>query len=250
MSALGDLGPGQWALGILCAILVGFTKTGVPGLGILAVPLMAQVFPPGPSTGIFLVMLIVGDLVAVTYYRHHARWPAVWRPLRWAGVGIALAFLWIRTASVADHVLRRVIGGIVLGVVLLGWLLKKTQLADVVPTQRWFAMTVGVLGGFTTMVANAAGPIWVVYLLSLRFPKEALLGTNAWIFLILNLLKVPLSWGLGFITPSGLLFDALMVPAILVGAWAGLRTARRLPQQAFETAAAVLAAVAAIKLLI
>ncbi|MGQ9662316.1 MAG: TSUP family transporter [Kiritimatiellia bacterium] len=239
-----------WATGMLCAFLVGFTKTGVPGLGILAVALMAFIFPAGKSTGIFLVMLITGDLVAVAWYRHHARWPAIWRPMGWATLGIAVAFLWIRLGAVSDTVLRRVIGAIILVVVILGLAIRRGRLAEIVPRRAGFAAAVGILGGFTTMVANAAGPIWIVYLLALRFPKEAFLGTNAWIFLLLNLFKVPFSYGLGFITPEGLLFDAITVPAILLGAYAGIHAARRIAQETFEKLAAILAAFAAVKLLL
>ena len=92
----------MWAAVIFCGMVVGFTKSGIPGIGILAVPLMAMVFPPGPSAGIFLPMLIMGDILAVAYYRRNAQWRFVVKPLLWAAVGIGAAFLVIKVYSLND----------------------------------------------------------------------------------------------------------------------------------------------------
>ena len=244
-----DITPIAWVLSLLCGILVGFTKTGVPGIGILAVPLMAHIFPAGPSTGIFLPMLITGDIFAVAYYHHHADWKYVLKPMGWAAAGIILAFGVIKCLALSDHQLRIMIAVIVLFVLSLGLYLKNSRHLLHVPHTWWFAALVGLMGGFTTMTSNAAGPIWIVYLLSLRFPKQAFMGTNAWIFLILNTFKVPFSYGLGFITSASLLFNVCMIPAIAIGAYIGIRVIKVIPQKTFEWAATILAAAAALKLL-
>jgi len=118
-----------------------------------------------------------------------------------------------------------------------------------VPHSLWFAAVIGLVGGFTTMVANAAGPVWIVYFLALRLPKEAFLGSNAWIFLILNTFKLPLSWERGFITMDSLWFNLLMVPAVAFGALLGVKAARVVPQRAFDILVKVLAALTAANLL-
>jgi uncharacterized membrane protein YfcA len=250
MNWLPPLSPLGWVFAVLCGVLVGFTKTGVPGMGILAVPMMAAIFPAGQSTGVFLIMLIAGDLLAVFYYHLHAKWAYVLKPLVWAALGIVLAFAVIRYGRLSDTAIRRMIGIIVLAVLALGLVLKHHKHAVDVPNTWWFVAVIGIVGGFATMTANAAGPIWIVYLLALRFPKMEFLGTNAWVFLILNVFKVPFSHRLGFITPDGLLFDLCIMPAVAVGAFVGVRTARVIPQQSFERAASLLAAAAAIKLLL
>lgn len=241
----------MWAVVIFCAILVGFTKSGLPGMGILAVPLMAMVFPPGPSAGIFLPMLIIGDVFAVAYYRRDAQWRFVVKPLLWAAVGIATAYLLIRIFHLndKDQFLGRLIGGIVLGVLVLGEYVRRKQ-SLTVPHTWWFAALIGVLGGFTTMVANAAGPIWIVYLLALQLDKKEFLGTNAWIFLILNTFKLPFSYDLGFISADSLLFNFKMLPFIAAGAFLGIRVAKGLPVKTFNLIVKVFAGIAAVKLLV
>ena len=67
-----DLNTLAWGLAVLCALLVGFAKSGLPAAGVIIVPLMANIFPAGMSRGILLPMLIVGDLFAIGYYRRHA----------------------------------------------------------------------------------------------------------------------------------------------------------------------------------
>ncbi|POX37200.1 hypothetical protein C3486_29705, partial [Streptomyces sp. Ru73] len=92
----------------------------------------------------------------------------------------------------------------------------------------------GVLGGFTTMVANAGGPVMSLYLLSTGFKKLGFLGTSAWFFLIVNTGKLPFSAGLGLIDGRSLLLDAALVLFVLPGAYLGKRCVDRINQQLFE----------------
>lgn len=96
------------------------------------------------------------------------------------------------------------------------------------------ARSYGVLGGFTTMVANAAGPVMSLYLLSAGFRKLDFLGTSAWFFLIVNVSKVPFSTGLGLINADSLLLDAALVLFVIPGALLGRACVRRLNQGLFE----------------
>ena len=241
----------QWQLVAVacCSCLVGFTKTGVPGMGILVVPTLATIFPAGPSTGILLPMLIMGDVMAVGYYRRKAIWPLVFKPLLWATVGIVGAYAAMKFFEPSDTALKRTIAIIVLLILFLGAWLKRHSQSLRLPSAWWFAAAVGVFGGFATMAANAAGPIWIIYLLALGLNKGEFLGTNAWIFLILNLFKVPFSWGLGFMTPESLVFNLKMLPFVLAGAVLGVFTAGIMPQKLFDRLAWLFAIAGSIKLL-
>jgi uncharacterized membrane protein YfcA len=111
-----------------------------------------------------------------------------------------------------------------------------------------FGATIGLLAGLLTMLANAAGPIMIIYLLAMSLPPAAFLGTSAWYFLLMNLFKVPFSAQLGLITPASLTFNAILLPCIGAGAWIGIRFARFVPRKVFESLVQILAAIGAIKL--
>ena len=81
----------QWGLVMLCGMLIGLSKTGVSGVGLAVVPILAIIFGSRPSTGLLLPMLIMADVFAVKYYSRHAEWKHVLRLLPWALTGIVIA---------------------------------------------------------------------------------------------------------------------------------------------------------------
>ena len=237
-----------WVVVVLCAIMVGAAKTGIPGFGILVVPLMAMVIPARSSTGVLLGILILADLFAITYHRHNARWGHVLRLLPAALAGIVAGYFAMKVVS--DRQLQPIIGVTVL--VMLGLNYRRTAAKGEdtpIPAQWWFAAAMGFLAGLTTMMANAAGPIMIIYLLAMRLPKIEFVGTSAWFFFVINWLKVPFSANLDLITAKSIKLDLLMLPFIAVGAAAGIFFLKRIPQKAFTAVVQALAAAAAIKLL-
>jgi uncharacterized membrane protein YfcA len=242
-----SLAPWQWVLAAACGLLVGISKTGVPGIGTLVIPLFVMVLPARASTGALLPLLVLGDLFAVGWYRRHAVWSHLLRLLPLSAAGVVLGFL--AMGRIGDRELKYVIAGLVLGLQAFG--LWRSLRARGEPTGAgawWLAAVLGVLAGVATMLANAAGPIMLVYLLTMRLPKNQFLGTSAWFFLCINLFKVPFSAGLGLITPASLAFDLALAPAVVAGAFLGIFLARRIPERVFGLLMQVLTAAAAVKL--
>ena len=238
----------QWLVLATAALIIGVSKTGLPGIGILAIPLVAFVISAKQSTGLILPMLIAGDIVGVVYYHHHAAWKYLVRLTPWTVSGVVAGSLAL--GRLDNTQIRPLIGVIVLGMLVLNqWRLRHAGLQEALPGSLWFAAGIGLLGGFTTMVANAAGPIMLMYLLAMRLPKNVFLGTGAWYFLIVNVFKVPFSAHLGLITLESLRFNALLLPCILAGSWSGIRFARRIPEKMFVWLVQLMAAVGAIKLM-
>jgi hypothetical protein len=243
-----DLDVTGWLVVGLSAFVVGVSKTGIPGLGILHVPLMAMVLPARESTGVLLGMLILGDLFAAGYYRHHAEWKHVVRLLPPALVGIVAG--WQAMRFVTNEQLQPIMGIIVLA--MLGLHYGRTHWwgeEAPIPTHPLFGIALGFLAGVTTMMANAAGPVMVIYLLAMRLPKLAFVGTSAWFFFVVNWLKVPFSVQLSLITSESIKLNLLMLPLIAAGSLAGIVFLRRIPQKAFNSLIQLLAAAAALKLL-
>ena len=242
----------QWALLALGAGLMGLSKTGIAGIGILAVAIFALVLPARESVGIVLVILISADIVAVTAYRRHAVWPQLWRIFPWAAGGVVIGA--VALGRIDDAQVAKLVGAILLALVILQWWRRdprgQSPDRDDVPHSTWFAAGAGLLAGFTTMVANAAGPIMILYLLAMRLPKMAFIGTSAWYFLVLNLFKVPFSAYLGLINLESLRVDLVLAPIAILGALFGRAIIGFIDQRTFEMLAIVFTLIAAVRLLL
>lgn len=243
-----DLDLSGWIVIAFCAVMVGTAKTGVPGLGILPVPLMALSSSTRQSTGILLGILILADLFAIIYHRRNARWSYVLRVLPAAFAGIVAGYFGLK--HVDDQQLRPIIGVIVLVMLSINYWRTRVRGEDApVPEQWWFAAALGFMAGVTTMMANAAGPVMVIYLLAMRLPKVEFVGTGAWFFFVVNWLKVPFSAKLNLMTIESVKLNLMMLPFIAIGAAAGIFFLKKIPQKAFTTIVQILAAAAAIKLI-
>ncbi len=249
MQEIYALSAGKWILAYVTSVIVGISKTGLPALGIILAPLFAEVLPARASTGALLPLLIAADAFAVIFWRRHGSWKHLVRLLPWAVVGIVAGYF--AMGRINDQQMRYVMGAIV--VVMLGVNVYREYVMGKdapIPTSWWFAAIAGFLAGATTMVANAAGPVTMIYLLSMRLPKKEFIGTAAWYFFILNWLKVPFSISLGLITIPSLGFDALLAPAVIAGAFAGLYFAKGIPEKAFMIAVQALTFLSAVRMFV
>ena len=236
-----------WILAFVSAACIGFAKSGVSGAGILAVPLMAYIFLPKQSTGILLPLLIAGDIIGVLIYRKHAKWKHILMALPWAFAGIAAGWIFMKYSDISQELFKIFIGMVVILMIITGEWFQRTnnEKTKLIPHTWWFAAIIGITGGITTMTANAAGPVWAIYLLAIGLPKNNFIGTTAWIFLILNTSKVPFSWDLGFITRETLIFNLEMLPAVVLGSFVGVKTVKYINNQTFSLFVKIFAALAA-----
>lgn len=240
--------PWQWAIVIVGAFSVGLAKTGIPGLGILFAAIMANVMPTREASGFVLPLLIAGDVVAVLAYRAHAKWAFLWKLFPWTAVGVGLGYL--AMGRIDDRQARLLIGIVICGMVVMHVWRQRGRGPAQADLSPWLAPVFGVLGGFTTLVANAAGPLMALYFLAMRLPKMEFVGTAAMFFLVLNVFKVPFMMDLGLVNTGSLQVNALLVPAVLAGAWLGRRLLPKIDQKRFEVIALALSAAAGLRLLI
>jgi len=226
-------GPWQWTILFIAALFVGMSKTGIQGLTILTVPLLAMTFGAKPSTGLMLPILCFADLIAVGYYRRKAEWKYILRLLPAAIAGFFLAIF-------VDHLIpptefKHLMGAcLALVLVVMIWSQRKGKENIFIDTW-WYGPLFGLLGGFTTMIGNAAGPVMAIYLLSTRMPKLAFVGTNAWFFLTVNYLKIPLQvFAWNNISMTTLAIDACAIPFVLIGGYIGIKLVKFLPEREFR----------------
>lgn len=243
MSAM-ELALGQWVIAGIAALIVGASKTGLPGGVVLAVAMFAQVLPARQSNGALLPLLICADVIAVTMLYRHVSWPSLFKLFPWSAVGVVVGALLL--GRISDLQMARLIGSIV--VLMVSYQLwRRTPIS---PTAKFnLALPLGLGAGFTSMIANAASPFTSIFFLSAKLPKVDFVGTTALFFLVVNLFKVPFTAGLGLITLDSLKFNLLLVPLVLLGAALGRIALQRINQKLFERLVLLLALIGGLRLL-
>lgn len=238
--------PWQWALAIVGALAVGISKTGIGGLGMLAVVIFANLLPARLASGVVLPMLVLADLVAVAAYRRHAQWKYLWKLFPWTALGVVIGY--VAMGRIDDRQAKVLIGIIILAMLGMHLWRRRRATSEEPEHAIWFAPMIGVLAGFTTLVANAAGPLMVIYLLAMRLPKMEYMGTGAVYFMLMNLFKVPFMVDLGLINWSSLELNLWLAVPVLAGTLLGKKILAHIDQRLFENLALALAAAAGVKL--
>jgi uncharacterized membrane protein YfcA len=209
----------QWfAIGFAVFVL-GLSKSGIKGIGIIIIIILAFVFGEKASTGILLPMLICADILAVIYYNRHADWGIIRKLIPWMIIGV-LVGVWIGN-DISEFIFKRLMAAIIIISVIIMFYMENKKSKNV-PTNKLFSTGMGFLAGFTTMIGNLAGPVSNVYFLALRFPKNEFIGTAAWLFFIINLFKLPFHifiWKT--VTIDTLALNSVLIPAVIIGFFSG-----------------------------
>jgi uncharacterized membrane protein YfcA len=225
--------PLAWTMALCGALCVGLSKTGFTGISLISVLLFADLFGAKTSVGLVLPLLIIADLTVYPAFREHGSWKPVWKLLLPALVGIAIGYVVL--SSIDDGQARMGIGAsVLLMVAVQAMRLWNQPLFHRMADSTAFGAVAGVTGGMATMIANAAGPVIQLFLLSRRIPKMELIGISARFFLLINLIKVPMTVQLDLITWDSLKINLLLVPGVWLGVWAGKYLVKRVPQRWFE----------------
>lgn len=244
-----QISPFQWVVIMVCGMLIGMSKVGVPGVSMIVVPSLAFIFGAKQSTGVLLPILMMADVFGVAYYRRHANWNHLVKVIPWAVVGLVLA-LWVGEL-VNDKQFKNLIAILVfLSIGLMLWQDKRKG-ATLFPDKWWFAAGMGILGGFATMIGNVAGPVFAIYLLAMHLPKNSFIGTSAWFFMVINFTKFPLQFFVwNNIRPETLMIDLVTLPAIALGAFLGFKVVKVIPEHAYRGVVIAITAISAFLLLV
>lgn len=234
----------DWATVMAAGFVLGLSKSGIKGISIIIVALMALVFDAKASTGILLPMLLVGDIFAVIYYNRHAQWKYLIRLLPFMMLGVLVGTY--VGARMDEEAFRKSMAMVIfLSVVFMFWWDQRKS--KNVPDHLGFAGVMGLTAGFTTMVGNLAGSFSNIFFLAMRLPKNAFIGTTAWLFLIINLFKVPFhvfSWGT--ITVETLKVNAFAIPAIFIGLFLGIKVLKKVDDKLFRKFILIMTALGAV----
>lgn len=232
MTLLASIPTTSLLLVALSAFFLGLAKAGLKGIEMLNVTLMALVFGGKASTGILLPLLCAADVAAVMYYHRHAQWVHFRRLMPWMMLGILVGVV---AGKDLDEAVFRKLMAVIIVITVAMLLFMEARKSEGVPTHPLFASTTGMAAGFTTMIGNLAGAFANLYFLAMRMPKNEFIGTAAWVFLVINLFKLPFQafyWK--NITPGTLQLDLLLLPALALGFWAGLILVGRIDERHYR----------------
>ena len=239
----------EWLIIMVCGMLIGMSKVGVPGVSMIVVPALAFIFGAKASTGVLLPILMMADLFGVAYYRRHASWSHLIKVIPWAVVGLLLA-LWIGELVNNEQFKDMIAILVFLSIGLMLWQDNRKG-TNLFPDKWWFAASLGIMGGFATMIGNVAGPVFAIYLLAMHLPKNSFIGTSAWFFMIINFTKFPLQlfvWN--NISAETLMIDLVTLPAIALGAFIGFKMVKIIPENTYRGFVIVITVISAFLLLL
>lgn len=227
------------------ALMSGISKSGVPGMGMLGTVFVPLVMSAKLSTGYVLPFLLFADLIAVAYWRRAVVVRYIIALLPAMFIGIIVGFLLMD--SIADAIYGRVLGSIVLLLLAVEAMFRRCNIS-IPQSSRLFAWSMGFLAGVMTMLANAAGPAMMLYLLTMKISKQEFVGTGAWIYLAINLFKIPFSIRLGLITLDSFTINLMLFPIVILGSYLGVRLMRKISGPLFEKMMRVMVFIGGVKL--
>jgi uncharacterized membrane protein YfcA len=245
----------SWLIFLFAAFLVGFAKTGLPGITVLAVPLMAMILPPRISVGVLLPVFMLADMLSIASYLKYARWRYVFPYILFVVIGVSIASVIIKVMDESNF-------GVLIGcsvifllvvTILVDWKKKRISEEDLPVVTKppfWLSSFFGVTAGTFSALANASSPIVAIYVMTGRLPKFQFLGTSALCAFTMNWTKFPVFIFIGIINWESMKLSLTAVPMIAAGGVIGILTAKRLSQEAFRKAVLILTFIASLKLII
>ena len=228
----------NWGLILLSAFFIGLSKAGLRGIDMMNVTIMAIVFGSKASTGIVLPLLCVADIIAVIYYHRHAQWNHFWKLIPWMAIGILVGVYVGKDMN--EAVFRKIMAVIIIVTVAIMIALEMRK-NPLIPTNKLFVANMGLAAGFTTMLGNLAGAFSNIYFLAMRMPKNDFIGTASWVFLVINLFKLPFQiffWK--NITPESLYTDLFLLPSVVIGFWIGVKIVSKIKEDNYRKVVIVL----------
>jgi len=223
-------GWGFWIAAVVASALVGAGKGGIPIVGMLGVPVLALVIPPGLAAGLLLPVYVVSDMFGLWAYRkdYDARVLAIALPGALAGIGVGWA-----TASIVPEAAVRVLIGVIGLAFALNLLMRRGVMAEPRPPRVGPGLFWGAMTGFTSFVSHAGAPPWQVFTLPLGLSRSVFAGTSTIAFAVINAAKLPPYWQLGLLSPTNLKVAAMLFLPACIAVFAGVGLVKRLPEKLF-----------------
>ncbi len=220
--------------GTLAVAILGLSKGGFAGVGMISTPLLALAVGPVEAAGILLPVLVVQDFIAVWFYRRAWNKRLVANMIPGAVLGIVLAYE--LAATVPESAVELVLGVISLLFStgqLMRHFMKLTPTKPALP-RTGLGVACGIASGFTSTIAHAGTPPFQFYVMPQRLGRDEYVGTSVVFFAALNAMKIPAFAALGQISSAHLMAALVFIPVAILTSWLGVRMVRKVDVQRFN----------------
>ncbi len=249
---LPELGIDFWVVAIIAVIFIGIAKAGFGGgVGAISTPLLALAMPVAEAAALLLPLLILADQVAVYRYADRKDSKSLWVTIPASVVGIGIAWYAFDQLQSTERPLKIGIG--IVSVLFVLFQLSRDfvfKQIDGVRLPNWAGALLGATAGFTSTLAHVGGPPYQIYLIPQKLPRDIFVGTNAWFFWAINLIKLIPFWFLGLLTIGNLFITLILIPFVIVGVYFGVWLNGRVRQDVFNWIIYILLSVTGIQLIL
>src|SRR3954470_14581321 len=165
-------------------LLMGLSKGGFAGLGLMSLPLMALVISPVQAAAIMLPILITQDVVTVWAYRHS--WDGRNLAILLPGAMVSIGLGYLLASQVSDAAVALAVGVISIAFAMRRLVAERRGTPAPTKAGVMSGLFWGAVCGFTSMIAHAGGPPFQVYVLPQRLARDVFVGTGAVLFAAVN----------------------------------------------------------------
>ena len=244
MNLIAD--PLFYVFAVPAVIVLGLSKGGFSGLGMISTPLLALVLPPLQAAAILLPIILLQDVLSCWIYRRE--WDPWNLKVMLPGAVIGVGAAWLFAAYVSDGVIRLVVGLIALGFAANAWWFRNIKPEDMPKPRAAIGAVCGAGAAFTSTLIQIGAPPYYVFVLPQRLPKMLYVGTTVWFFALVNVMKVVPYFSLGQFSTAGLSTSAALFPLAIVANFIGVWLVRVTPEALFYRLTNVLVFVIGVEL--
>ena len=232
LEIIPELSFSHYLLAFLATLMLGLSKSGIKGVGVIIVTIMALVFGGKNSTGILIPLMIFADIFAVIYYHRHTQWHFLGKLLPSMVVGVLIG-VWIGN-DIPEVLFKQLMAALILLTVVVMVVMDRMN-KKAIPKHWFFASSMGLVSGFTSMIGNLAGSFSNIYFLAMRLPKNEFIGTAAWLFFIINVFKLPFHifvWKT--VNVDSLKVNLFLFPAVILGFFLGVFLVKKIQNESYR----------------
>lgn len=222
--------PWFYVVAFPAVVMLGLSKGGFSGIGMVSTPLLALTMPPLQAAAILLPIILLQDVMSVWVYRHN--WDAwnlkVMLPGAVGGVGAA----WLFASHVSDAGIMLAVGLVGLALVAYAWLWPAPPKTDAKPPVAYGTICGG-LSAFTSTLIQIGAPPYYVFVLPQQLEKMVYVATTVWFFAIVNVMKITPYVALGQFSTAGLATSLVLLPLAFASNFLGIWLVRITPNELF-----------------